>query len=384
MKDRPDQLIERFLQDKLSPKEEKELREWLETPGGRQFLKKEIQLHHLVRATLHSFDGEKAYGQTSRLVQKAEKKHFCWRTYLRYAAVLVIALGCGYFLYTHLSSNTKEQLVISDEKITLELEDGSIRTITPGEPQQITTGKGKAVATRQGDTLYYSSGLPENSLLFNILRVPYGKTFKLKLSDGTMAHLNAGTSLRYPVKFSGRAREVFLEGEAFFDVSENKDRPFLVRTGNMDIEVTGTRFNVSAYEDDPETSVVLAGGAITIHSTGRSGKTGTSATLSPGQRGALARGTSRIDLREVDVEDYIAWMDGKVIFYNKAFKDVLKILERKYNVTIKNDYPELNKERFKAIFDDETIEQVLRTFTESRLFSYRIRNNIIVIEKPEE
>lgn len=382
MKNIPNRLIDKFLRDELSLEEGREFRTWLETPGGREFLKREIQLHYLVRAALHDFDGEKAYGRTSRLMRREEKRRFPFRPYFRYAAIFVLLLGCSYFLYTYLYSNTEEQLIIPDEKITLQLEDGTLRTITPGGEEQITVGNGKTITTRRGDTLYYSSAITENRPLFNTLRIPYGKTFKLKLSDGTVAHLNAGTSLRYPVSFSGKTREVFLEGEAFFDVRKNKGKPFLVRTESMNIEVTGTRFNISAYRDDPETAVVLTQGAVTVHGTGDSGKTGTSASLSPGQMGVWDKRTSGIAKKEVDTDDYTAWMDGKVVFYNKAFKDVLKILERKYNVTIENKYTGLNEERFKAIFDDETIEQVLRTFTESRLFSYRIRDNVIVIDKP--
>lgn len=380
MKDRPKHLIKKFLRDELSVEEAGVLKTWMETPGGKEFLKKEIQLQHLLHASLYHFDEEQAYARTSHTIRRSEKRTATRWGYIRYAAILVVLLGCGYFLYTYMSSNTRE-LVIPDEQITLELEDGTVQTIVSGERQHIITGTNKTITVQKGDTLHYASVLPQDQLLYNTLRVPYGKTFKLKLSDGTIAHLNAGTRLRFPVKFGEGTRKVFLEGEAFFKVKSDPDNPFLVRTEKMDVTVTGTRFNVSAYQDDPKTKVVLTRGKVGVRGTE---ETEVTTVLSPGQMGVIDKRTSQITTEKVDVEDYTAWMEGKVIFDNKAFSDVLKILERKYNVTIKNNYTGLNEERFKATFDNETIEQVLHTFTESRLFSYHVRDNVIVIEKPGE
>ncbi|MGS2761177.1 FecR family protein [Sinomicrobium sp. M5D2P9] len=384
MKDKPDHLIEKFLEDKLLPGEEEELIAWIETPGGREFLKKEVQLRHLILSSLHSFDAETSYKKINGRVQEEEKNHmFHFRYLQRYAAVFILFLASSYFLYIHWSPG-KEQLVIPDEKITLQLEDGNIQTIIPGDDHRIKSTGNKAVIAQRGDTLYYEADGNMAETDFNVLRVPYGKTFKLKLSDGTIVHMNAGTSLRFPVRFGEVSRDVFLDGEAYFRIAENRQVPFLVHTGKMDVKVTGTEFNVTAYQEDKDAFVVLKKGGVALYGKQNPDTVQNPVALCPGEMGSLGNDTGQFSTHGVNVNDYTAWMDGKTIFYNKAFKDVLKILERKYNVTIRNNYTELNEGRYKATFDNETIEQVLRTFTESRLFSYRIHNNIIIIDRPEE
>ncbi|RNL68622.1 FecR family protein [Sinomicrobium pectinilyticum] len=384
MKDKPDHLIEKFLEGRLLPGEEKELLSWLETPGGREFLKKEVQLRHLILGSLHKFDAETSYKKiNSRVREKERPRVFRLRYLLKYAAVFMLLLAGSYYLYLRWAPGS-EQLVIPDEKITLQLENGNIQTIIPGEDHQIKSRGNKAVIAQRGDTLYYEADNAISATHFNVLRVPYGKTFKLKLSDGTTVHMNAGTSLRFPVRFGEASREVFLDGEAYFRVAENRQIPFLVHTGKMDVKVTGTEFNVTAYQEDKEALVVLTKGRVALYGSQTAGMSPDPVALSPGEIGALEHHTGQFSTRGVNVNDYTAWMDGKTIFDNKAFKDVLKILERKYNVTIRNNYTELNEGRYKATFDNETIEQVLRTFTESRLFSYHIHNNIIIIDRPEE
>ncbi|MGS2741868.1 FecR family protein [Sinomicrobium sp. M5D2P17] len=384
MKDRPDHLIEKFLEGQLLPGEEKELMEWVESPGGREFLKKEVQLRHLISSSLHRFDAETSYKKINARVRKEEKSRvFSFRSLPRYAAAFLLFLVCSYVVYIHWSPG-KEQLVIPDEKITLQLEDGNIQTIIPGKDHPIKRKGNKAVITQRGDTLYYKADNDMAETHFNVLRVPYGKTFKLKLSDGTTVHMNAGTSLRFPVRFEEKSRDVFLDGEAYFRVAENRKAPFLVHTGKMDVKVTGTEFNVTAYQEDKNAFVVLKKGGVALYGNLTPDTPSNPVVLSPGEMGTLEYDTGQLSAQEVNVDDYTAWMDGKAIFYDKTFRDVLKILERKYNVTIRNNYTELNEGRYKATFDNETIEQVLQTFTESRLFSYRIHNNIIIIDRPKD
>lgn len=383
MERKPIALIEKFLRNDCSYEELSKLKKWIEQPENREYLKDEIKLYHLINAHFQAFDAEKAYiNKTVLHTNQVKTKQPTFRPWLKYAAILIAIIGLGYIINTSLT-NTRGTLIIPDENITLSLEDGSLKTINATQAiKQIVAPDGSLVSTQKGDTLFYGSSKPARELTYNTLNVPYGKTFKLRLSDGTYAHLNAGTQLRYPVKFGIGDRQVFLRGEAYFEVARNEAAPFIVNTKELDVRVLGTRFNVSAYNDDKEVSTVLVEGSVGLYEEGVLFDLQETTLLLPGQLGQWDRQSGEITVRQVDVQDHISWMEGKVIFYKKPFEDILKVLERKYNVRIENRYPVLNKQRYKAIFDNETIEQVMETFTNSRLFSYTIEDNIIIIDKP--
>lgn len=332
-----------------------------------------------VRATSSEILKEAKKREGSSLVRKI------WK-YGTVAAMFIGLITLGYFYQQGAFDYVQEEVLIpsnSNEAITLELEDGSIQEINSKISKVLRDAKGNLVGKQEKSKLVYNpEGLDSKEMVYNTLRVPYGKTFSLILADGTYVYLNAGTKFKYPQQFNGDERKVFLEGEAYFEVTKNQKATFLVNTLDMNVQVLGTRFNVSAYANDPEVYTVLVEGAVSLYNGGEENVSQEATLLEPGQMGAKNQGSDKITLQRVDVQDYLSWMGGKVVFHKKTFKEILKVLERKYNVRIENHYAELNDQRFKAIFDNETIEQVMRTFTESRLFKYSIQDNVIIIEKP--
>ena len=162
---------------------------------------------------------------------------------------------------------------------------------------------------------------------YSQLRVPYGKRAFLKLSDGTSLWINSGTTVVYPSTFAKNKREIYVEGEIFADVSHDQNRPFIVSTSKIDVQVLGTIFNVSAYEDDKQTNVVLVDGAIKVKP-----KNGKTTLINPNQLFTYTGEAST--LKDVDVENYISWRDGKYIFHNEPIENILLRLSRYYNVTM--------------------------------------------------
>ena len=138
---------------------------------------------------------------------------------------------------------------VSDtESITIQLEDGNTQIINENRTSQLIDKNGNVLGQQSGNQLVYNSDVKNDVLVYNTLTVPYGKQFELQLSDGTNVHLNAGTSLKYPVKFvKGKNREVFLNGEAFFNVAKEVNHPFIVNANEIDVRVLGTQFNISSY-----------------------------------------------------------------------------------------------------------------------------------------
>jgi transmembrane sensor len=306
-------------------------------------------------------------------------------SYYKYAAIITLLFGIGY-LYQNGYLTNEPQFVIPLNSITLQLENGIIEIISEDGKTEVIDSEGEIVGVQKEGALVYSSATDnakKDSLVYNTLSVPYGKRFELLLSDGTSVHLNAGTSLRYPVKFiEGKDRRVFLEkGEVYFSVTKDVNHPFIVSKNSMDVRVLGTEFNISAYPEDEYINTVLVEGAVSIYNSTVIYDYEKSTNLEPGLLGVWNKKNHRVRVENVDVEMYTAWRTGKLILMEVSFEDMLKKIERQYDVSFVNNKESLNGRLFTARFDIEDIDLVMRNLSEYALFDYTIdyENNKITI-----
>ncbi|WP_194768454.1 FecR family protein [Tamlana sp. I1] len=296
---------------------------------------------------------------------------------LKYAAIAIVCLGIVYVYQTGYF-NSKPLLTHPVENITLQLENGAVKIIKEDGTSEVRDSKGNIIGTQNGNQIVYSNDDANETLVYNTLKVPYGKRFEVLLSDGTHVHLNAGTSLKYPVKFlAGHNRKVFLKGEAYFDVAKDTDHPFIVKSDALCVKVLGTQFNFSSYPEDTENDVVLVEGSVKLFTTtDRQNKV----VLKPGFMGSLnKRATAEIYTKPVITDVYTSWIDGELVFRNITFGNILKKMERHYNITIINNNVDLTNERFNASFRDEPIEKILEYFKITYKIDYQISNNQIII-----
>jgi transmembrane sensor len=208
---------------------------------------------------------------------------------------------------------------------------------------------------------HLSSGKPDVTGLNRVI-IPYGKRSQLTLPDGSHIWLNSGSQLSYPDAFSGKSREVYLVGEAFFDVAPDAEKPFYVITKDIRIKVLGTRFNVSAYDDEESAQAVLLEGSVTI---GRNATLVKSEELKPGERAVYHKKTERFTKETADVNYYTSWLYGYLIFENEPTPEVFKKLERYYNQSIVVDEG-LDAITFSGKLDlKEDIREVLESITYS-------------------
>ncbi len=305
----------------------------------------------------------------------------------RVAAVFFVALFSGYFYYTNFikfdnteaESNISTNTSSSSEVITLRLDNGDVKVVSEKGNDHIVNTKGLIVGKQAGNVLVYENNISEEKLAYNTLTVPYGKRFQVILSDGTKVHLNAGTSLKYPVKFlKGLSREVFLDGEAFFDVVKDAKHPFLVNSEDVNIKVLGTKFNITSYPEDDIINTVLVEGSVEVYGK-QNDNSKPPVVLKPGYKAAWGRQNKNIAINKVSVEHYTAWMNGKLILDEVSFESIQKKLERQYNVTFINNNKTLKGRRFTARFDVENIDQVMKSLSVSASFSYTLKNNQIII-----
>lgn len=183
------------------------------------------------------------------------------------------------------------------------------------------TVKGKIVV--DSDTIDENSD--DSAPRFNQLIVPYGRRTRLRLSDGTCVHVNSGTRVVYPLSFGTGDRTVFIEGEAYFEVAKDSDRPFIVKTGNVSVRVLGTKFNVFAYHGE-NPNVVLVEGSVDVSTSGAKRR------MKPGQK-VEALGDVLGEPEKVNVESYISWTKNELVYDNEPLSSVFSRLETYYGIS---------------------------------------------------
>ena len=194
---------------------------------------------------------------------------------------------------------------------------------------------------------------------------PMGSRVSFNLPDGTKGMLNSGSYLSYSVPF-GNKRNVSLVGEAWFEVKSNPDNPFSISAGNSTVKVTGTRFNLIACPSGNYVDLVLDEGKLEFKNI----NSGEFITLNPSERLVVHDGDLRKSL--VDPEKYHAWTDGRLVFKNDTMAEVVRRLERWYNVKISIADEELEKYSFRATFQDDSIEEVLKFLALTSPIGYKI------------
>ena len=159
---------------------------------------------------------------------------------------------------------------------------------------------------------------------YNSLKIPVGGFYKLVLSDGTKVWLNADSELKYPVRFVGGKREVYLKGEGYFQVSKDSCRQFIVHLQNSEITVLGTAFNVSAYEDEAHVYTTLEEGRVAFYSRQNKQRI----LLKPGMQSDMEVATGKTVVSEVDPSLYSAWIEGRFVFQSLDLESILRQLQR--------------------------------------------------------
>ena len=182
-----------------------------------------------------------------------------------------------------------------------------------------------------------------------------GDQYRLLLPDGTSVSLNSDSKIMYPKQFSDSVREVVLQGEAYFDVMHDANKPFIVKTSDLHIRVLGTTFNVKSYSEDKTIQATLVSGKVEVFKNESSSKL----ILKPSQRATLNKDKNKIILDKVITQDIISWRTGKLIFKDAFLEDVLKDIERKYNVSFEIKSEKLLKYKYTGSFDDLKIEEIL-------------------------
>lgn len=377
-----DQKIDKYLRGTATSEEEKEVQDWIiaSDKNAKRFhlLKAEYIVSTLGEAN-SDLEGSYHHIIDAQKPTSGHRRRFS-QTILKSAAILAILLGLSTVLRdTFVNSGAVP--IIPEDAIILQLENGNIEVISEEGAVKVVDSEGNVLGSQQGSQLIYkNNGTSKEELVYNTLTVPYGKRFSLLLSDGTQVTLNSGTSLKYPVQFPNTEnRQVFLDGEAFFNVAKDSVNPFIVNTDQLNVRVLGTKFNMSSYPEDQFVNTTLLEGSVSVYNKQDTFNSSNASLLEPGFKAEWNKYNKQILIEEADIAMHTDWLNGKIILRHVPFKNIVKKLERHYNVEIVNNNPKLDEELFTASFDIETIEQVFQTFNLTYEMDYKINDRQIII-----
>ncbi|MEO8255549.1 MAG: FecR family protein [Flavobacterium sp.] len=375
-------LIVKYLSNNANKEEIEKLTIWLEEEKNKIIFKDFVKANYVVDLAMQNFDASEVKKQLTNQIKK-EKKVFTidrFSSYYKYVAILIVALGT-FYLYQNsgLFLDNENHVIPRVGDIVLQIDNQSVEIIDANQTRNITDQYGRIIGKLNKNRLVYTNTFSEGKIVYNTLKVPYGKNFEVQFTDGTVVHLNSGTSLRYPVQFlKNQNRAVYLIGEAYFEVSKDKHHPFTVITQDVNVEVLGTKFNVNTFTEDATTDVVLIEGKVSLYKDKKTIKN--QVFLKPGSKATTIKGQSAITTEEVNTTNYTDWLSGSLVFKNASFNDIIKKLERHYYVTFINKNKMLGEEVFNARFDNEPIEVVLKYFSDSYAINYEINKDVIIIK----
>ncbi len=340
-------------------------------------------------------DDVNAMWENIALFERVHQSKFRIRRYhqvLKYAAIVVFVLTLSTLGYWKLKQNVSHQWYAfrSDktaQQSKLILASGKEINLMKDESTIKVNEQGHAIRINNDSLISLSNTNEKNAEMpMNQVVVPFGKKSSIELADGTKVWLNAGSRMAFPDRFTGSRREIFLEGEAFFNVTPDKSMPFYVKTKEVVIRVLGTKFNVSAYEADNEVVTVLVEGTVSMRENKGINLLGKETILNAHQRASFNKAdlTTKVN-DEAQVGIYTAWTEGWFPFCKEPLINVFKKVERYYNVQFV--YSELfpSGDLISGKLDlKDSIEDVMKVLADVAKVNYRIDQKKIFIELNKE
>lgn len=261
--------------------------------------------------------------------------------YYSAAASLLILISISLYLYTNTKPQKNPAITDTGENISqlpvppgtskasLEMSDGSVITLDSVAVTKLTTDGGTIIDKQYGTITYKNTTESAGKVTYNTLRIPRGGEYQLVLPDGSKVWMNAASSLKFPTRFTGKERIVYLTGEAYFEVAKNALQPFKVMLETeIEVQVIGTHFNVMAYSDESSIKTTLTEGKVNI-------KTSINTTsLVPAQQAALNRDSRQLEVKKVDTDKEIAWKNGMIEFHDDDLPSIMRQLSRWYDVDV--------------------------------------------------
>ena len=383
--DRIYDLIARKLDDGLLPMEETELSDWLAEDVKHEEVYAEIKKIRDRTKLLHR-DFAPDTEHVLKRIKRERVRQIGFRYWWKYAALFILPLSVALVLWQGMKNEAEEEhrqfSAVSrpgGERAILKLYNGKTVVLDSTMKSSLIAHEANVrIEMDSNHLLRYSSHDSiemANDNKNNELIIPKGGEYQVVLADGTKVWLNSASRLIYPQSFMGKERRVVLSGEAFFDVTHDAERPFVVETSRMNVKVLGTRFNVNDYDDNEEVSTTLVNGSVEIISGDQQ-----AFRLVPGEQ-AYGK-ENELEKREVNVRLYTSWIDGKFLFNNTDLEEIAMQISRWYDVEIFFSSESVKKVRFTgAIVKFKPLEDLVRMIESTSQVRFSVKGRTIVISE---
>ena len=380
-------IIAASLKGNANDEEQRTLREWLSVSTRNKKIYDEFKdgkrlEQKIVESQQINWKNDYQHFITKR---QSTRKNRRMKTIIRYAAILTLPIvAAGIFL---LQKNDRQTIVSISEvikpgehKAVLITGGGERITLSDSTLSPIQEQNGMIVNVTNNKVSYI---LPEDSLctqgspIFNTLQIPRGGEYFLTLADGTEVWLNAETEIRYPVQFTGDKRVVYLDGEAYFTVAPDKNKPFTVVSTHASVSVLGTQFNFRAYPDERDVQTTLVSGSVIMQSE----KYKQQIKLVPGEQGVLEKNSAKLMKQEVNTYLYTAWKDGRFAFRDARLEDLFNILARWYDLSVFYQSPEAKDIRFTGDLNKtDDFKSILKIIEQNERVIFTVNQRTVFIQ----
>lgn len=389
----PDYTVKELLEDssflrwRLFPTEEDELfwQDYIEThPDSEENITEAVRIMESLRINDYELPQKEKMDMLDIIKERGNKEQRTRKIKL-YSICAAIASTIILVILVNLDKFQSSIFPIKQEMVSADtiLNNKDIQLVLANQ-ERITFQKNTNIQYNEDGEVIVSNGnqnilkrkIQSKTSALNKLIVPKGKQSSIVLADGTKIWINAGSVLEFPSLFSGNKREIQVTGEAYIEVTKNKQKPFIVNTPRLSVRVLGTSFNVSAYNDEQTHSVVLVEGKVEVDMNGRT------AYLSPNQMLSMTNNIFKTE--RVDVCDYTSWKDGLYQFSSQQLSQIMICLSRYYDIDIEceHDIQNLKCTGKLVLFDD--IEDVLQTISTTIPIKYNMKNNKVTITKADK
>ncbi len=379
-------LIAGFIRNTLSEKEHDELDSWVNESDHNMKLFEDLTDETNITANLEWMDKVQTEQSYQAMQEKGAFKATSPKIYDRriwLAAASVIVLLGVFFVYRYTASKpgSVEDIVTTDttllkpggNRATLTLADGKVIDLTYAKTGAIESDSGSHVnKTAEGELVYAKDSGVSNTASFHTLSTPAGGQYQVTLPDGTKVWLNAASTIKYPPAFSGNERKVIITGEAYFEVAKNERKPFRVlMPDSTAVIVTGTHFNINAYQNEKMQQVTLLEGSVTVSNAVNVTK------LEPGTQASI-KNKDITKEKVLDTEEITGWKDGLFVFHDAPIESIMMQLERWYDAKI--IYQANIKQLFNAtILRKEPLAKVLKLLELNGYVHFKTENNTIYV-----
>lgn len=365
------ELLLRYIQSKSSPQEAQEVLDYLQTGHSAklllQSLQEEFQSSLQTEEPVNAAMGDRV---RNRLLQTIESTPIITRSFqwLRVAAAAAVIIALGILAYIFYPSTKKEESISQVQQpappahdvapgtnaAILTLADGTQIPLGTQSTNHLPKQGNVSVINAQGQLVYQNTAAKPGEIVYNTLTSARGQSYSLVLADGTKLWLNASSSVRFPVAFTDSERDVEITGEVYFEVAKDASRPFRVKTNDMQVEVLGTQFDINAYPDETGVTTTLVEGSVKVNTKDKV------LHLSPGQQSKLLSNGSLQLLKDVNVDEIIAWKNGFFHFESADLRSILRQFSRWYDIEVVYEGEPKDRSFFAIVNRNSSLANVLK------------------------